>query len=217
MTWVSVGLAVGAAALGWWNQEQVAKKQDRQAAASITNQAAKQRKADAQLADLVKNLSASNQQDEAAAQNQNYLDTLRMGSQASGIGQGVGNFSDAYKRDAAAAQAGVEQFGIDRAGLMSRIDAPGLQRVNEGILFDNAAVDLGMIQRDAAGQNYLDTLKLNSIRANPWIDALSTGMSAYAGARGGKANFKGGNAATNAAMESGDFGAFNPNVAGWRG
>jgi len=68
---------------------------------------------------------------------------------------------------------------------MSRMDAPGLQRVNEGILFDNAAVDLGMIQRDAAGQNYLDTLKLNSIKANPWVDALATGMGAYASARGG--------------------------------
>ena len=184
MSWIGVGLALGGAALGWWNQDQVAKKQDRQAAASITNQAAKQRKADSQLADLVKNLSASNQQDEAAAQNQNYLDTLRMGSQASGINQGPGNFSQAYRDDAASNVIDLEAFGRDRAGLMSRIDAPGLQRVNEGILFDNAAVDLGMIQRDAAGQNYLDTLKLNSIRANPWIDALSTGMSACAGARG---------------------------------
>lgn len=185
MTWVSVGLAVGAAALGWWNQEQVAKKQDRQAAASITNQAAKQRKADAQLADLVKNLSASNQQDEAAAQNQNYLDTLRMGSQASGINQGPGNFSQAYRDDAASNVIDLEAFGRDRAGLMSRIDAPGLQRVNEGILFDNAAVDLGMLQREAQGQDYLDQLRLGSIRANPWVDALATGMGAYASARGG--------------------------------
>ena len=208
MTWISVGLAVGSAALGWWNQDQVAKKQDRQAAASITNQAAKQRKADSQLADLVKNLSASNQQDEAAAQNQNYLDTLRMGSQASGINQGPGNVSQAYRDDAASNVIDLEAFGRDRAGLMSRIDAPGLQRVNEGILFDNAAVDLGMLQRDAAGQNYLDTLKLNSIKANPWIAAAADGMGAYASARGSGAGKtkKASTAATNVGNEFFNFG-----------
>ena len=208
MTWIAVGLAVGSAALGWWNQDQLAKKQDRQAAASITNQVAKQRKADSQLADLIKNLSASNQQDEAAAQNQNYLDTLRMGSQASGINQGPGNFSDAYKKDAASNVIDLEAFGKERAGLMSRMDAPGLQRVNEGILFDNAAVDLGMLQREAQGQDYLDQLRLGSIRANPWVDALADGMGAYAGAKGSGAGKtkKATTAATNVGNEFFNFG-----------
>lgn len=187
MTWVAVGLAVGAAALGWWNQDQLAKKQDRQAATAITNQQGKQRKADAQLAELVTKMSASNPQDEIAAQNENYLNTLRMGSQASGINQGPGGFSDAYRDDAAAGVQAVEQFGQNRAGLLARMDAPSLQRQGEGILFNDAAIDLGMIQRDAQGQEFLDNLKLKSLRANPWVDALATGMGAYAGARGGGA------------------------------
>ncbi len=181
MFWLPVALALGSAGLSWWNQEQLAEKQDRQAARTITNQAAEQRKADAKLADLVKNLGASNQEDERAQQQQSYLDTLRLGAASSGVQPVMGNVSDAYRAGTAAANEDVASFGADRAGLLARMDAPQLQRMNEGILFSNAVTDLGQIKRGASGQAYLDDLRLKSMRANPWVDALSQAGTAYAG------------------------------------
>lgn len=205
MSWVAIGVALGSAALGWWNQEQLAEKQDRQAARTITNQAAEQRKADAKLADLVKNLGASNQEDERAQQQGRYLDTLRLGAQSSGVDPGVGAFSDAYRAGTAAANEDVASFGADRAGLLARMDAPQLQRMNEGILFSNTGVDLDQIRRGASGQAYLDDLRLKSLRANPWVDALSKAGMAYAGGMAG-----GGGSA--AGVDSGTMTGFGNNM-----
>lgn len=205
MFWLPVAMALGSAALGWWNQEQLAKKQDQQAARTITNQAAEQRKADAKLADLVKNLGASNQEEERAQQQGRYLDTLRLGAASSGVQPVMGNVSDAYRAGTAAANEDVANFGADRAGLLARMDAPQLQRMNEGILFSNTGVDLDQIRRGASGQAYLDDLRLKSLRANPWVDALSQAGMAYAGGMAG-----GGGSA--AGVDSGTMTGFGNNM-----
>lgn len=114
-----------------------------------------------------------------------YLQTLQMGAQANGINQGVGGFSDVYRQDAAKAAEGLQDFGVNRAGLLARTDAPGLQRVGEGILFDNTAQDIRGIGRDANQQQYLDNLALQAIRPNPWISAAADLGMAYAGAKAG--------------------------------
>ena len=46
-----------------------------------------------------------------------------------------------------------------------------------------AATDLSLIGREADGQAYLDKLKYDRIRRNPWLDALSEVGMAYAGAK----------------------------------
>ncbi len=183
MSFVAVGIALGTAALGWWNQDQLAKKQDRQAAQQITQSAATQRKADARLAELVQQVGQSNPRDEIAAREQSYLDTLKMGAQRSGINEGPGGFSDAYRADVAADQQAVDQYGTNRAGLMARIDAPTYQRLGEGVLFDRSATDLGMIQRGHQGDQYLSDLKMRSLRTNPWVDALAQAGAGYAQGR----------------------------------
>ncbi|MGP1666461.1 MAG: hypothetical protein ACTS5I_11245, partial [Rhodanobacter sp.] len=58
---------------------------------------------------------------------------------------------------------------------------PGEQRRNEGVLFDTTRNSLIGVERDAKQQAFLDQLKYNAVQRNPWIDALSSGMSAYAG------------------------------------
>lgn len=186
MAWPMIALALGSAALGLWNQEQLAQRQDRQAAATIRNQAKKQETADARIAQALTAQAASNPADELAQQTNAYIQTLQQGQQRGGFNTGPGAYSDAYLADVEAAQQGVDQYGRDRAGLIARIDAPALQRQNEGILFDNLRAELGMIGREARGQDYLDTLKLKNLRANPWIDALSQAGMGYAmGAAGG--------------------------------
>ena len=186
MTWWAVGIAVVSTAANMYNQEQVAKRQDQNAAMQIRNQSAQQQKAESKIGDMLKQLQGSNSQDEEKQRMDQYLTTLQQGAQANGINQGVGGFSDAYRTDAAAAAAGLEDFGAQRAGLLARTDAPGLQRTGEGILFDNTATDIRGIGRDANQQQFLDNLALNAIKPNPWISAAADLGMAYAGGMAGK-------------------------------
>lgn len=111
-----------------------------------------------------------------------YLTTLRQGQQNAGLNTGPGGFSEAYRQGTAEAGQQLGEYGSTRAGLLSRIDAPRLQRQNEGILFDTLGNELRMIGREASGQNYLDQLRYNSIRRDPWLDALSGVASGAGGA-----------------------------------
>ena len=185
MTMVAVWVALAGAALGAYNQNETAKKQDRQMAMQIRNQSAKQQSADAKIAAALTQQAGSNPQDEIAQQTNSYLETLRGGQQRGGFNTGPGGYSDAYRSDVDAAGLALDQYGVDRAGLLARIDAPGLQRQNEGIQFDMLANDIRGIGREAKGQDYLDSLRLGAIRNNPWIDALATGMKAYGSAKAG--------------------------------
>ena len=185
MTWWAVGIAVVSTAANMYNQEQVAKKQDQNAAMQIRNQSAQQQKAESKIGEMLKQLQGSNSKDEEKQRMDQYLTTLQQGAQAKGINQGVGGFSDAYRTDAAAAAAGLQDFGAQRAGLLARTDAPGLQRTGEGILFDNTAQDIRGIGRDANQQQFLDNLALQAIKPNPWITAASELGMAYAGASAG--------------------------------
>jgi hypothetical protein len=193
MSWWAVGIAVVSTAANMYNNQQVAKKQDQNAAMQIRNQSAQQQKAESKIGDMLKQLQGSNSQDEEKQRMDQYLTTLQQGAQAKGINQGVGGFSDAYRTDAAAAAAGLQDFGAQRAGLLARTDAPGLQRTGEGILFDNTATDIRGIGRDANQQQFLDNMALQAIKPNPWISAAADLGMAYAGAKAGGGGKKSGN------------------------
>lgn len=182
MTWWAVGVAVVSAGIGMYNADKTAERQDRNLAMQIKNQSKEQQGAESKIREMMDKLGQSNSKDEEKQRMDQYLDTLQRGSQANGINQGAGGFSDAYRKDAAAAEAGLQDFGVNRAGLLARTDAPGLQRVNEGILFDDTAFDIKGIGRNANQQQYLDNLALQAIRPDPWLDALSQIGGAYAGA-----------------------------------
>jgi hypothetical protein len=190
MTWWAVGVAVVSAGVQMYNQQQTAKKQDNALAANIRNQGKSQATADSKIREMLTDLQGSNSQDEEKQRMDQYLNTLQMGAQANGINQGAGGFSDAYREDAAAAAAGLDKFGVNRAGLLARTDAPGLQRVNEGILFDTAANDIRGIGRNANQDAYLDNLRLQAIKPNPWLTAASEIGMSYAGGMAGKGGSK---------------------------
>jgi len=171
MSWVAIGIAAAGALAGLAQTQHVAHQQDRALAAQITAKGALQKTADAKIAQAVQAMAGSN---DAAARQQSqqaYLDTLQLANPGSGINQGPGAFSAQYRQDAANDDAALRQYGADRAALMARLDAPKLQRMNEGILFDNTRNDLRLIGRDASGQAYLDQLKYNSIQKDPWVTA----------------------------------------------
>lgn len=171
MTWWAVGVAAATAIASAYQQNEVAEDKDRAASQAIAAQRQKQNQASKQINEAVLQMQQSNADDEKASAQQSYIDTLRLGQQADGINQGVGAFSDAYREDAANDAQAVSDYGTSRAGLLARIDAPRLQRQNEGIIFSDAANALNETARQSAQQSYIDQLRLNSIQADPWVSA----------------------------------------------
>lgn len=195
-TEVLVGLLMSAAATGlqYENTRRTANKQDGQAAQGIRNQAAKQRVADARVDEEVQKLKGSTAEDERRERLADYMTTIQRskGGMTAGLTPQVG--SQAFKGDSAEAAAGVEAATADRAGLLSRVDAAGMQRQGEGFGFGNLATDINRISREAKGDAFIDELRLRAIRRNPWMDMAASGLqaagSAYA-SQGGAGGYEG--------------------------
>ena len=179
MSWIALGIAIAGAALSAYNTQQTAKKQDRALAAQITQQGKKQQQASAKIAEALAAQAQSDPADEQAQQMESYLSTLRQGQQNAGLNTGPGGFSEEYRRGTAEAGEQLGEYGTGRADLLSRIDAPRLQRQNEGIMFDTLGNELRMIGSEASGQAYLDQLHYNSIQQDPWLDALGSVATSY--------------------------------------
>lgn len=172
---MGVELAILAAATGMklYNQSQTVKKQDRALATSIRNQASKQRQADARVNEEITKLEGSTAENQRVKNLNAYTDALRKraGEMTAGLTPAIG--SAAFQTDAASAADGVRQYADDNASLMARIDAPAYQRRDEAKGQGVLATDLSLIGREAEGQAYLDKLRLERIRENPWLNAIA--------------------------------------------
>lgn len=183
-TSTAIALALAAAAAGgtYYNTQHTAQRQDEAAANGIRNQSLLQKQADAKVNDAVHELQGSTSADAKAQRLDDYLNVLRAnkGKQNEGLTPNVG--SQTFQTDAASRAAGANNFAAKTAGLMARMDAPGIQRQNEGFGYGNLATDLNLVGRQAQGQNFLDQLRLNAIRRNAKIDLASSLMMSGAGA-----------------------------------
>lgn len=191
MTWWAVGIAVASAIGTAYQADRVASQQDRIAARNIQNQSRAEQTASAKVNEMLQRVAESNPQDARQQRMDEYLATLQQGAQEGAINDGPGAFSDAYRQSVAGAQAGLDEYGNTRAGLMARLDAPVIQRMNEGVLFDATANDIRGIGRNANQDDFLARLQIQGTQANPWVQAGLGVAGAYGSARagqGGKAN-----------------------------
>jgi hypothetical protein len=111
-----------------------------------------------------------------------YLNVLRAnkGKQEQGLTPNIG--SQTFQTDSTARAANSSDYAAKTAGLMARMDAPQIQRQNEGFGYGNLATDLNLVGRQAQGQSFLDQLRLNAIRRNAKIDLASSLLMSGAGA-----------------------------------
>lgn len=200
---LSIGILAASAGLKLYNSAQTIKKQDRALAASIRNQSTKQRAADARVNEEITKLEGSTAENQRVKNLNAYTDALRKraGEMTAGLTPAIG--SAAFQTDAAGAVDGVNRYADENANLMARIDAPAYQRRDEATGYGKLATDIGVISREADGQAFLDKLRLDRIRENPWLNALADiGMGAVSGGMtGGKGVSKikvGGNVKTGA-------------------
>lgn len=214
-TYVALALAAAAAGGQYYNTEHTAHQQDQQAALGIQNQANIQKQADAKVNDAVAKLADSNAASAKQSRLDDYLNVLRRNRSTTEAGLTPAIGSDTFKTDAATAANDVSNYTDKNAGLMARMDAPGIQRQQEGFDYGNLATDIGLIGRESQGQNFLDQLKLGRIRRNAKIDLASglamagAGAAAGAGAPGSYGT-ESGNVADVGVNSSGRAVAFNP-------
>lgn len=169
--WIPAVLSAVGAGVQGYSSYQANKSQDEAAAQGIRTQDAHQRDADARVAQEVTKLQSSSPEDSQRQATDAFMDQLkRTRSQAHGADT-VGNTSDQFNADSASATADVDKYGANRAGVLGRINAPGLQRTAEGISRLRAGSDLGVIGRASAGDEFLTQLRARSIRPNPWTQA----------------------------------------------
>lgn len=182
--WVPLVIGALGAGASAYNTREVAKDQDQAAAAGIRLQAQRQQEADQRVSQEV---SAMEQSSPEAARKQatdDFLGQLRR-TRGQAVAGGPAGASQRYAQDLESASGDVTDFGTKVADTMARISAPSLQRQSEGQSFARTASDLGTIGRNAQGDAFLNQLRLNSIRRDPWIDA---GAGLAGGVAGGMAS-----------------------------
>ncbi len=171
---VLIPLAIAAAGtgVGVANQEAAARRADRIAAQGIREQGVRQTEANARVDQEVANVAGSNAEGERQAANAQYMDQLRRSRAAARGMTDVPGASSRYSEEVAEGDQAVDSTAARVADLMSRVNAPLMQRDRELQGFDRLRSDVGVIGRAAAGDDFLNQLRLRSVRPNPWVGAL---------------------------------------------
>jgi hypothetical protein len=179
-----VALAVGTGAQVY-NTNRTARKQDETLAAGIRQQAGEQRRADQRVSEAIGAIEQSSPADAIREARQGYQTAIQGTEGMARAGQAISGLSDEY--DAASRDASRTASGnvSNIADLLSRIDAPLMQRQNEGFIASDLSTDLGVIRRKAQGQDQLARLRASQIRNNPWIDAFAGAVQGYGSTLGG--------------------------------
>lgn len=188
--WIPVVMAAVGAGTSYVNQRSMRKKADRVALESLRTNKDRQKKADAVTQKLIADTGASTNAEEKKSTMDGFMQQLlkARGDAHSGV-QPVGGASDAFARDAASAALGIDKQGGEYADLAARLDSPFLQRRGENRMMADAGLNLGLVGREQEGEDRVRNLRLQGIRSNPWLEALSAvaggAASAYAGGAGG--------------------------------
>lgn len=192
-------LAAIGAATSYVNARNTANRQDSALAASLRQQGQLQQQANAQTNQLVQKVGDSSAQPAQKSLMQQFTDVLnaKKANATGGLNQ-VGKVSDAYNQAANDAASGIADYGNQRAGVISAIDAPTMQRTAEGEDLQSYATALNNIKGQSQAQQFLTQMRLKGIAPNPWLTAVSgisggaaQGLASY-GASGG--TFGGGGA-----------------------
>jgi hypothetical protein len=178
--------AVASAGLEYVNTRNVAKEQDRTAAAGIRARTARQHEIDAKTGKLISDIGASNPEQDIQNKLGEYKKVLmaNKGNANAGVGT-VANASSEYNTSADNARMGIGDYGNNVADIMSRIDAPQAQRTREGVMTSDYGVDTDLIKRASSGEDFLNSLKMQAIHRNPLMDAFAAVIGAYGKAKAG--------------------------------
>jgi hypothetical protein len=159
-------LSAGASA---YNTRKVQNEQSDIAAQGMLAQRNNQQEADAQVAEGVGQLERSSPEAAQKEATDAFLSQLRR-SRDQAVGEsGIGG--DEFKSDMGQVQKDVTDYGVRNADVQGRINAPGLQRQQEGVTMGRVASNLNRIGRASNADQFLTQLRMGSVQANPWVNA----------------------------------------------
>ncbi|MBN5028201.1 hypothetical protein JY419_02020 [Stenotrophomonas maltophilia] len=210
---IPIAIALAGTAAQQAETQRVERKQDQETAKGLLNQSRRQQEADRRVNDEIAQLETSTAADDRAQRLGQYMQQLQRGQRQalSGLNSPVGGAT--FQADAGAARAGADNAAATTAGLMSRIDAPQLQRQQEAFGYGKLATDLDMEARASRGQQFIDQLRLRQIRRRPEVDLLA-GLATSAG--GSMAGGGGGGIAASAPRMGANFyGSYDPTTMGY--
>lgn len=191
--------------------DRVLKKQDQETAQGLLNQSQRQQEADRRVNNEIAQLETSTAADDRAQRLGEYMQQLQRGRKqaVAGLEGPIGGAT--FQADAGAARTGADNAAATTAGLMSRIDAPQLQRQQEAFGYGKLATDLDMEARASRGQQLIDQLRLRQIRRRPEVNLLA-GLATSAGG-----SMAGGGGLMASAPQAGAnfYGAYDPTTMGY--
>lgn len=170
------------------NTTNTQKRQDEAAAQAIRSQGAIQQKANQQVNQTVDKIAGSTSAAAEQQRNADYMAQLQKNRAITTAGLQPTIGSSAFQQDAAQAADAVNSKAAQTAGLMARMDAPGIQRQQEGFDYGKLGTNLGLDQRQSQGQSFMDQIRMNAIHRNAKIDLAAGLANAYAGAAAGGAS-----------------------------
>ncbi|MFV7424011.1 hypothetical protein ACNPNN_13160 [Stenotrophomonas geniculata] len=209
---IPIAIALAGTAAQQAETQRVERNQDQETAQGLLNQSRRQQEADRRVNDEIAQLETSTAD---AARNERlgqYMQTLQRGRKQAVAGLEAPIGGATFQTDAGAARTGADNAAATTAGLLSRIDAPQLQRQQEAFGYGKLATDLDMEARASRGQQFIDQLRLRQIRRRPEVDLLA-GLATAAGgsmAGGGAAN-----AAAAPRMGANFYGSYDPTTMGY--
>ncbi len=209
---IPIAIALAGTAAQQAETQRVERKQDEATAQGLLNQSRRQQEADRRVNDEIAQLETSTAADDRAQRLGQYVQQLQRGQRQalSGLNSPIGGAT--FQADAGAARTGADNAAATTAGLMSRIDAPQLQRQQEAFGYGKLATDLDMEARASRGQQFIDQLRLRQIRRRPEVDLLA-GLATSAG--GAMAGGGGGFAAAAPRAGANFYGSYDPLTTGY--
>jgi hypothetical protein len=188
--------------------DRVIKKQDEATAQGLLNQSRRQQDTDRRVNEEIAQLETSTAD---AARNERlgqYMQTLQRGRKQAVAGLEAPIGGATFQADAGAARTGADNAAATTAGLLSRIDAPQLQRQGEAFGYGKLATDIDMAARESRGQQLIDQLRLRGIRRRPEVDLLAGLATSAGGAMAGGGG--GGFAAAAPRLGANYYGTYDP-------
>lgn len=209
---IPIAIALAGTAAQQAETQRVERKQDQETAQGLLSQSRRQQEADRRVNDEIAQLETSTAADDRAQRLGQYMQQLQRGRKqaVAGLEGPVGGAT--FQTDAGAARTGADNAAATTAGLMSRIDAPQLQRQQEAFGYGKLATDLDMEARASRGQQLIDQLRLRQIRRRPEVDLLAGLATSAGGAMGGGG---GGIAASAPRLGANFYGSYDPITMGY--
>ncbi|MDE2097517.1 MAG: hypothetical protein KGL39_09750 [Patescibacteria group bacterium] len=199
---IPAAMTLASAGAQYVNQSNAQSRQNAAEAQDIINQQRIGSQGAADVSRLTQQIANDNPNQIAADATAQYVNTLRKnaagsmqggsttgaptlyGQSTSAVGQTAGA-DPRFKADLANDQQQVEDYGNQYAKEMGAVDAAVRQRQNEGLDMQTLGTQLGLLDAQSWGQNFVDSLRAQAAgQQNPWVamaaNMLGRGANAYA-------------------------------------